>query len=358
MSKRAKEGTCLRSLVEIAVPLLQQAERQCPRTGPGCKPEIPDWVMGVLIMVVVLKRKKRKAAQFRFLSAHREELANWLGIKAFPSRSTYYRRYRRAHRLFQEAIRLQGQLAVEEGIADPKTVAVDKSLVTALGPKWNHKDRRAGRIPRGLYGVDRDSAWGFSKHDGWVQGYSYEVVTTATSGDCVFPLLASADTASASEHLSFGPQIDHLPEPTKNVLADGGYDNNDYGQRVEYDQTDRRTGRRFVCAPNRRNDARRRKSDWPRSRRVRQERERRQQRQAFYRSPSGQRLYARRGQTIEPFHERLKRLFELEHRVWHRGLDNNRTQLLASIFSYQLLLRHNYNQGNHNGQVTWMLDQL
>ena len=51
MGKRANAGTCLRMLVKMAVPLCQRAERECPRTGPGRKPEIPEWVMAVLIIV-------------------------------------------------------------------------------------------------------------------------------------------------------------------------------------------------------------------------------------------------------------------------------------------------------------------
>jgi hypothetical protein len=41
-------------------------------------------------------------------------------------------------------------------------------------------------------------------------------------------------------------------------------------------------------------------------------------------------------------------VFELEH-VWHRGLDNNRTQVLAAIFAYQVLLRYNHRHGNSTG---------
>jgi hypothetical protein len=82
--------------------------------------------LAVLIMVAVLKRKKTKSAQYRFLCAHREQLAGWLGSDRFPGRSSYFDRYRRAHRLFQEAVRLQGQSAVASGLADPEVVAVDK----------------------------------------------------------------------------------------------------------------------------------------------------------------------------------------------------------------------------------------
>jgi hypothetical protein len=42
----------------------------------------------------------------------------------------------------------------------------------------------------------------------------------------------------------------------------------------------------------------------------------------------------------------------------HRGLDNNRTQLLAAIFAYQVLLRYNHRCGKKNGQVRWILDML
>ena len=61
---------------------------------------------------------------------------------------------------------------------------------------------------------------------------------------------------------------------------------------------------------------------------------------------------------MEPFHEWFKSLFELDQRVWHRGLDNNRTQLLAALFAYQVLLRYNHRHGGHNGQVKWILDVL
>jgi hypothetical protein len=53
---------------------VQQAERQCPRTGPGAKPEIPDWFMGALIMVAVLRRKKSKSSQFHLLSEPQHRL--------------------------------------------------------------------------------------------------------------------------------------------------------------------------------------------------------------------------------------------------------------------------------------------
>lgn len=356
MGKRATVGTCLASLVRMAVPLCQQAERECPRTGPGRKPDIADWVLAVLIMVAVMKRKKSKSAQYRFLDEHRRELKGLLGTGKFPARSTYFDRYRRAHRLFAHAIKLQGERAIAEGIVDATVVAADKSLIAARGPLWHKSDRRKNRIPKGLCGVDRDSDWGCSKHDGWVQGYSFEVVVSATKNSPVFPLLASANTASAKETTTFHQKIDDLPAATKNVAADSGYDSNHVAERIEYSAEGRRTGRRFLCPENKRGskDKSGCKPVEPRNESHR----RRMARRQFYRSRRGKSIYRRRCQTVEPFNEWFKSLFELGDRVWHRGLENNQTQLLAALFAYGLLVRYNHRRGNENGQIRWIIDTL
>jgi hypothetical protein len=356
MGKRATVGTCLASLVKMAVPLCQQAELECPRTGPGRKPEIADWVLAVLIMVAVLKRKKSKSAQYRFLDEHRQELKQLLGTKQFPARSTYFDRYRRAHRLFAQAIKLQGQKAMAEGIVDPTAVAADKSLIAARGPLWHKSDRKKNRIPKGLRGIDRDSDWGCSKHDGWVQGYSFEVVVSATKNSPVFPLLASADTASAKETTTFEQKIDDLPNSTKNVSVDSGYDSNHVAERIEYSAQGCRTGRRFLCPENKRGskDKSECKPVEPRNESHR----RRLARRKFYRGRRGKAIYRRRSQTVEPFNEWFKSMFELEDRVWHRGLENNQTQLLAALFVYGLLVRYNHRRGNENGQIRWIIDTL
>ena len=356
MGTRAKGGTHLAALVRMAMPFCKQAEREHPRTGPGRKPDHPDWLLAVIIMMAVLKKKKSKSAQFCFLSEHQRELKAILGVDALPARSTYLERYHRAHELFVHAIRLQGEKAVSEGIADPRSVAVDKSLIAARGPLWHKSDRQKNRIPKRLRGVDRDSAWGRSMHDGWVQGYSFEVVVSATKKSTVFPLLASVDTASAKETTTFEPKINDLPEETEHVLADSGYDSNHVAEKVEWEDQRHRTGRRFLCPENRRNTKQKseKKAKPPRN----QSHRLRQQRRQFYKSERGKRLYSRRSQTVEPFNEWFKSLFELDDRVWHRGLENNQTQLLAALFAYQVLVRYNHRKGCENGQIRWIIDSL
>ncbi len=355
MGRRAKTATNLPQLVALAIPDLQEAQRQSPRTGPGAKPVVPDWVIAALIMIVMLQRKKTKSAQYRFLQKQRHAVATWLGDPRFPSRATYFRRYRRAYRLYQAAIKLQGQRALAEGVADPTHLAVDKSLIAALGPPWHQRHRQADRQ---VAGSDSQAAWGYSEHDGWVYGFSYEVVVSATPDTTVFPLLLSVDTASAAETRTFLAKIADLPPATQFVLADSAYDANAVGEAVEYDAQDCRRDRHFLCRPNPRHDKRAKTKPCAADASRAKSRQRRLQRRTFLHSARGRRLYARRSKTVEPFNQWFKSLFELEQHVWHRGLDNNRTQITAAIFCYQLLVRYNHRIGKNNGQVRWILDTL
>jgi hypothetical protein len=307
-----------------------------------------------LIMAAILAKRKTKSSQYRFLWSQRKDLQAWLGQKKFPSRTTYFDRYRRAHRIFTVAIRLQGDTALREGVADATTVAADKSLMAARG---RVRSTRTDRPPP--RGCDRDAGWGYSEHDGWVYGYGYEVVVTATKNSTVFPLLASADPANRHEGKTFGDKIAYLPAAVRNVLVDSGYDKNEYGERIEYDDDGQRTGRRYICPPIRRFV--RQKHPPGTSRRCRSRQlayGRRQRRIRFYKSREGRRLHKQRSRTVEPFNEWFKSMFELEHHMWHRGLDNNRTQILGAIFGYQLLVRWNHRCGHKNGQVKWLLDTL
>lgn len=347
----------LQALVKLAIPICQRAEREHPRTGPGRPPEIPDWVILVLITVAVLKNRRNKSAQYRFLEQHQAELLCWIGTDHFPSRSTYCDRYRRAHLVFRVAVRLQGDLLLQKKIGDASCVAVDKSLVPSLGPAWPKRLRQAGKL---LPGVDRDSAWGFSKCHGWVQGYSYEVLVSAGRNGLVVPLRASVDRANWSEHRSFREQIADLPASTKYVLADRGYDANEHADAIEFNASGRPTGRRFLCPQiYRRGEHRRPREPCHDPHLARREiRRRRRQRASYFQTKKARRVYSLRSTTAEPFNEWFKSSFQLHDRAWHRGLDNNRTQILGAVFAYQLLVRYNRRLGNHHGQLQWILDGL
>lgn len=355
MANNAKEGARLAVLVKMAIPICQQAEREHPRTGRGRKPEIPDWVMAVLIMVAILNKRKAKRAQHRFLQQHWSDLSAWMGVRRFPARSTYCDRYRRAHELFRHAIRLQAELESRRGRMDATTVAIDKSSICSRGPRWGRHHRQRGRLPRG---ADPDATWTYSKHHGWIQGYAYEVVVSAGKNGPVWPVSASVEPASSQASDPALEKLSRLPAQTRHALADSGYDRDVLGEAVEWDAAGRRTGKRFLCPEINRRGNRKVTMARPRSRQRAQHQDRRRERHAFLESPRGRRLYARRGCTVEPFNEWFKNLFDLHASVWHRHLDNNRTQLLAALFAYQILLRYNHRVGRFNAQVQWILESL
>lgn len=354
MPDSAKEGTILAQFIRLSVPLVKAAGKRLPRSGPGAPPSYSEWQIAVLIIVAVAARRKSKSAQFRYLYERRDLLMKLLGMKAFPVRSTYFSRYRRAHVIFGKAVLLQGGKALQEGVADADAVSVDKSLLTAKGPGWPQAARREGRR---LRGVDDEAAWGYSEYRGWVYGYSYEVVVTATKGSVVCPLLVSVATANASEHHTFGRKIKELPSQTRYVLADAGYDSNAHGEAVEQRADGTRTGRRFVC-PLQRRGGKPSVGCYPHRGRRERLRRHRAQRSIFYKSRRGQQLYRRRGMTVEPFNDWFKGRFDLARCVWHRGYANNKTQVTAAIFVYELLRRYHRKRGGKNGNVQWILDVL
>jgi hypothetical protein len=81
-------------------------------------------------------------------------------------------------------------------------------------------------------------------------------------------------------------------------------------------------------------------------------------RRRFLHSPRGRALYARRKTSVEPFHAQLKHLFDLEYRVWHWGLPNNQTAILAAICAYQILLTYNHRNRRPKAHLQCLLDAL
>jgi hypothetical protein len=354
MPESAMEGTILAKLVRLSIPQLKGAAGRMPALGRGAPPTYASWQLAALIMVAVAARRKSKSAQYRFLFERRAWLMRILNMASFPTRSTYFKRYRRASVIFSEAVKLQGRAMIGQGVADAWTVAVDKSLVSAKGRGWSKAAQKEGRRPAG---IDDEARWGYSDYHGWVYGYSYEVVVSAAKGSPVCPLLVSVSAANASEHHTFMPKIADLPAQTQFVVADAGYDSNAHGEAVEYHADGRRTGKRFICPMQRRGNKTCVSLKRRRGRREKS-RSRRSTRERFYQSRRGRSLYRQRGKTVEPFNDWFKGRFDLGMCAWHRGLANNMTQLTAAIFVYQLLLRYHHKRGGKNGNIQWILDAL
>lgn len=350
MYRFARDGGHLANLIgQAAVVARAAASRPVGRRAAGRPCTFATWQIAVLIFVAVARRCKTKSSQYRFLCQHWQTLGPLLsrvGVAELPGRATYMRRYGPAWPLYEKMIEIGGRRALAEGVGDSGVVAVDKSLVAARGPPGARRR-----------GADTQAGWGRCAHDGWVWGWCYEAVVCARKNKAFVPILASADRADRSEHKSFASKIARLPRATLYVLADSGYDNNAFGEAIEFTARGRRTGRRFLCPMQARGGKPAVGRFVHKGRRERRRLHRRA-RAAFLASPRGRRLYARRRVSVEPVHHWFKHLFDWHERAWHRGLDNNRTALLACLFCYQLLLRYNHALGHHNARVQWILDGL
>ena len=355
MASLTRSSHGLEELVRMAVPLLKSASEQNPRKGPGAKPKIPDYFLGAMIFVGVLKLKKSKSSAYRFLSSFENAslLKRLTGQRVFPSRSTFFDRYRRVYALMEIAIKLQGEKAIKEKIASPKHLAIDKSIMRSKGRPLHKSDRHKKNLPKG---IDFQAAWGYSGLRRWVYGYSYEVVVCSSKRSLVFPLIATVSAANAAETTTAIAKVSELPKGVCTVSADSGYDSNKLAECIELHEAGRPNGRKFLCPENPRN-RRPVKTATHQSKTQKRSRELRQKRNSYFQKPQSQRVYKQRTKTVEPFNSWFKSLFSLE-RVWHRGLDNNRTTVLTAIFCYQLLIRANFRKGNTNAKIKHILDAL
>lgn len=346
---RVKDDALLDSMLRMAVDVLKPISERTSHSGPGHPFEYQPWQVAAMMLVATLRRCKSKGSQYRFIKHHQHQLLSTLELERIPSRSTFYQRYRQGYGYLSLTLVVHARVTLEELQFEPEVAAVDKTLIPAKGKLWHNSQRQQGKCPPG---VDREADWGFSNHHRWVWGYGLETMVTADQDGYVVPLAASVEPANVSETQSVKDKIWMMPESLNYLLADAGYDSNALQQLVE--DVGQCT---FICPLQKRAG-----DDQPGQTKRRGERERQRQarirRHDFYHSPEGQTLYARRSQTTEPFHEWIKELFDLHHHAWHRGLSNNRAQLLLALFAYQLMLRVNHALGNRNAAVTWILDAL
>ena len=228
-----------------------------------------------------------------------------------------------------------------EKITNPKVVSNDKSMVKAQGPKWHKKDRKKGIIPKNLRNVDTESEWGKSYYKGWIQGYALNLTCTATTNSVRIPTDADATTANVQEKNVFLPMIDNIPEQTKYILADAGYDDSNIIDKCEQRKNGKYITRRIVCPME--------KGKSTSTKRLKYIR--------YFKSPFGQKLFKLRKTTIEPLFDIIKRTFDLEP-CWMKGKANNTAILLLAVYVYQIMLYYNYLIEQPIAKVEWIINVI
>ncbi len=74
MARCAMDGTHLARLMQLAIPVCQAAQRQCPRTGPGRPPKYDDWKLAVIIKLENLVQQHRQKRISFYLSPPGQQL--------------------------------------------------------------------------------------------------------------------------------------------------------------------------------------------------------------------------------------------------------------------------------------------
>lgn len=128
----------------------------------------------LLLAVVAVVLRTFRDRELHKLLTRDEGLRSALEFVRVPHRTTIGRRLVGLRPEAEEQVQLLGGVVKTEMApeADQSEVSViDGRMYKAQGPKWHARDRRAGRLPRGLRNVDGESSWGKSGYRGWVQGY-------------------------------------------------------------------------------------------------------------------------------------------------------------------------------------------
>jgi hypothetical protein len=100
----------------------------------------------------------------------------------FPSRRTWERRLKAIPESLPDQIARLGRYLVH--LINPwqhigRAVAIDSTLLRAIGGVWHKKHREQGIVPH--TSIDTEANWGKSEHHGWVYGWKLHLVSTVAS---------------------------------------------------------------------------------------------------------------------------------------------------------------------------------
>ena len=108
--------------------------------------------------VSLVKQLWSRRAVWRYLSAT-PLVAQACGLDRIPDRRTLDRRLAEIAGEAERQIVALGLVLLVEGVTAGYVAASDGSAFKAQGPVGHKKDKAAGRIPKGLTGLDTDADW-------------------------------------------------------------------------------------------------------------------------------------------------------------------------------------------------------
>jgi len=229
----------------------------------------------------------------------------------FPSRRTWERRLKGIPDTLPSQIACLGKYLVN--LIRPwehlgRAVAIDSTLLRAIGGVWHKKHREKGIIPH--TSIDTQAHWKKSEHHGWVYGWKLHIACTVAS--VWIPLAAYLTPANEDDGKVAPRLIMRLPEETRFILGDTHYNTPDVRRLCIYPW-------RILMASSR--------GKHPRTdmgvgvRKI---------------------FHKLRSLTIENFNEQFKGIFDVHGQVPTKGLVNTRRFALGAIFVYQIALLYRF----------------
>ena len=218
------DGSLLVALLQVvsAIPLPPPP----PRRGRGRPVVYSDRLVLQGLVIMIVRRLETVHLLVAVLQAPTEEMAKVRALLAvngrLPHRRTWERRLARVPATLPAQIGCLGRALVDltdAWVQHGRAVALDSTLVPALGGVWHAKHRAAHWLPS--ITLDVDANWGKSGWHGWVYGWKLHLASLV--GDCFIPLAAELTPANVHDATVAPTLLDELPLATRYVLGDTHY---------------------------------------------------------------------------------------------------------------------------------------
>ncbi len=247
-------------------------------------------------------------AEMQALRGLLTEEAKW------PSERTFYRRLAALPETLPAQIGCLGRhllACIQPWTHGGRAVAIDSTVLRALGGVWHKKDREAGVIPHTR--IDTQAHWTKSGWHGWVYGWKLHLVCTVA--DVWIPLAADLTPANEADNIKAPDLLAQLPVEPLFVLGDIHYNAPDVDDACFF------RGYTLVTT---------RYGKYPHTeagvevRRV---------------------FHKLRSVAIENFNEQFKGIFSAHEQVPTKGETATRRFGLGAVLLYQLALLYRWEQG-------------
>lgn len=229
----------------------------------------------------------------------------------FPSRRTWERRLGQLPQTLPSLIACLGVYLVrqlrpwgEDGCA----VTIDSTPLRAKGGVWHKKDRQAAIVPHST--IDTTAHWGKSGYHGWWYGFKLHLVCTASA--LWIPLAARLTAANEADNVLAPALLAELPSEVRYILGDTLYNEPEVRRACEEQD-------RFLIATKR--------GSYPHTDEG---------------APVRQLFHRLRSQSIEPFNNLFKNIFEWNGQVPVKGIRRVQLFVLGAVLLYQLVLLYQF----------------